>query len=532
MPSHSLRTVISYLRRTSGPAGDPEDAELLARYASVRDEAAFDALVRRHGSVVYGACRRLLDDSNDADDVFQATFVVLARRAASIRKRDSVGAWLHGVACRIARRVKSRAARRREQEMRAVPTQSGAHEPAWSELRPILDEELSALPEKYRVPLVLCYLEGRTWDDAARILGWRRGSMSRRLEKARELLRARLSRRGVTSTSAALAGFLTSQTLSASAPAPLHAIALRAALGPALPDALIPLVQGEIQHMALAKIKVALAFALALTILMTGAGWLAFRNQGVAAPVLAEVKAPAIKLPADPKAAVITVNSTGTSRRRQREEPVLVIRADGTLTVGDPYGIGDACEGKITPRELEDLLRFIIKDKAFFDFDRAATQQAVADRAMKAGFATVIKDASTTIIRVQADGQDKEVRYYGLATFATQYPDIKSLAQLSDIERRLYVVKSTALAGGAEVISNSVKLANESLQRDHPKLALFTLDDLQNVRRTPDGKTTIVSFFRRDAKDDSLVRADIMRMEAEQPKVFVKVGKDQLRPRK
>src|SRR5579859_3952745 len=140
MSSNPLQTVLSYVRRVAVPGGgDSPDGVLLERFLASRDESAFEALVRRHGPLVLGACRRLLADPNDADDVFQATFVVLARKAGAIRNRASVGAWLYGVAYRIARRAKARAERRRIEESQAVIATSSdpADLRAWHELRPV-----------------------------------------------------------------------------------------------------------------------------------------------------------------------------------------------------------------------------------------------------------------------------------------------------------------------------------------------------------------------------------------------------------
>jgi RNA polymerase sigma factor (sigma-70 family) len=189
--------------RRSGPcppgAADPTDAELLHRFALRDDHAAFAALVRRHGPMVFGVCRRVLRDPHDAEEAFQSTFLVLVRKAGVLRQPDRLGNWLYGVANRVARKAKVSAARRNGHERAAAG-------PAWApavesgdgpELRALLDEEMVALPEKYRAPLVLCYLEGLTNEDAARRLGWAPGSMSYRLARGRELLRRRLTRRGL-----------------------------------------------------------------------------------------------------------------------------------------------------------------------------------------------------------------------------------------------------------------------------------------------------------------------------------------------
>ncbi len=175
------------------------EAELLARFASRRDEAAFAALVRRHGPRVLGVCRRVLGDEHAAEDAFQATFLVLARKAGSIASPEGLGSWLHGVALRTAKKARAGAARRREKEAEAgaatlrVPSPG----PSTDDLRPVIDEELARLPEKYRAPVLLCDLEGSSIDEAAASLGLPRGTVGTRLTRARSLLRSRLTRRGL-----------------------------------------------------------------------------------------------------------------------------------------------------------------------------------------------------------------------------------------------------------------------------------------------------------------------------------------------
>ena len=176
------------------------DGELLQRFVAQRDEAAFASLVHRYGSLVLGVCQRVLGDTHQAEDAFQATFLVLVRRAGSLDGRGPLGNWLYAVAYRTATKARMTAARRRARERQAMDSTSEAYtadEQVWDELRPILDEELSQLPRKYRAPLVLCYLDGKTQQQAAQELGWPSGSMSRRMNRARQLLRDRLKKRGV-----------------------------------------------------------------------------------------------------------------------------------------------------------------------------------------------------------------------------------------------------------------------------------------------------------------------------------------------
>jgi RNA polymerase sigma factor (sigma-70 family) len=180
------------------------DDQLLACFFKERDDAAFAALVDRYGPLVYGVCRRILNNSNDADDAFQATFLVLVRKGATLREPGKLASWLYGVAYRTARKLKAKAALRTKSERQAseMPTKSDPakkdhSDMTYEELQAVLDEEISQLPEKYALPLVLCYLEGKTNAQAAKQLGWPEGSISRRLSRARELLRSRLARRGL-----------------------------------------------------------------------------------------------------------------------------------------------------------------------------------------------------------------------------------------------------------------------------------------------------------------------------------------------
>jgi RNA polymerase sigma factor (sigma-70 family) len=176
-----------------------QDHQLLARFFRGKEDAAFAAIVERYGPLVFGVCRRILSDPNDADDAFQATFLVLVRKGASLRDPGKLANWLYGVAYRTASKLRAKAALRTKSERQAgeMPTKSDFHELNYDDLQAILDEEISQLPEKYALPLVLCYLEGKTNAQAAAQLGWPEGSISRRLSRARELLRSRLARRGL-----------------------------------------------------------------------------------------------------------------------------------------------------------------------------------------------------------------------------------------------------------------------------------------------------------------------------------------------
>src|SRR5262245_34356888 len=207
----SFPLLLRQIRRLTEAAHGPlSDRELLARFAGRRDEAAFEAVVRRHGLMVLRVCQRALGNSPDAEDVFQATFLVLARKAAALRWQPSVGTWLYEVASRLCHKTQAAAARRRVHEGRAPsrPPADPSAEITCREAQAVLDEELNHLPSRYRAPLVLCYLEGLTRDEAARQLSWSLGTLKRRLEQARARLRGRLTRRGVAPAAALSAALL------------------------------------------------------------------------------------------------------------------------------------------------------------------------------------------------------------------------------------------------------------------------------------------------------------------------------------
>ena len=211
------RALVSQIQRLTGDAPDDcPDGQLLERFRTRSDQAAFAALVRRHGPLVWGVCRRVLGDRHDAEDAFQAAFLVLAKKADSIRRAESLGAWLHSVARQLALRARRGRARRHEAEAGrgaggAAPAAAGepGEELSLREALAILDEEIGRLPEKFRGPVVLCYLQGQTNEDAARELGCPVGTLKTRLGRARDLLGERLTRRGVILPAGAAALLLT-----------------------------------------------------------------------------------------------------------------------------------------------------------------------------------------------------------------------------------------------------------------------------------------------------------------------------------
>jgi RNA polymerase sigma factor (sigma-70 family) len=251
------------------------DAELLERFRSTREEAAFGALVERHGPLVFGVCRRVLQNAHDAEDAYQATFLVLARRASAIRKPASLASWLYGVGFRLAKKMKMHASKRQRRE-REAPHHVSAQpvDPAQRELQAAVDVELQRLPDSQRQPLLLCYLEGLSQEEAAAQLGWPRGTLKRRLERGRAVLRERLTSRGFKLAAGFVATCAAADALATTAPAAVSAVLPRAAglfstghdIAGIVSHHVIALAEGVVKTMLAAKIRV-----LAFLVILVGA---------------------------------------------------------------------------------------------------------------------------------------------------------------------------------------------------------------------------------------------------------------------
>jgi RNA polymerase sigma factor (sigma-70 family) len=278
MASGQAGPVLRFLRKivVTASGGESTDRQLLERFVRDRDANAFAGLVQRHGPMVLGVCRRVLRNADDAEDAFQATFLVLVHKARAIGRPDRLGNWLYGVAYRTALRARSYAARRRIQEERVIqmPAADPALEVAAKDLRQALDRELAGLSEKYRLPLVLCYLEGMSTDEVASQLGCARGTVLSRLARGRERLRRRLVRRGLVLSVALFAAALADSTAPAALQAALAESTIKAAVVTAAGQAtaagavsahVVALTKGVVRSMLWTKLKIAGVVLIAVT---------------------------------------------------------------------------------------------------------------------------------------------------------------------------------------------------------------------------------------------------------------------------
>lgn len=271
------------------------DTQLLQRFAERGDQAAFAALVQRHGPLVLGVCRRVLQHDQDTEDAFQAAFVVLARKAGTISKHESLASWLYKVAYRIALRARGDKARRHAHEQQTPPREhSEIGDVVQRELQQILDEEVQRLPEKYRAPILLCYLQGQTNEEAAAVLHCPTGTVKIRLLRGREMLRKRLLRRGLALSVTGLLGQALVDMARAAVPQPLARVTTNAALG-AFSPAVGGLVQCALKGMCLAKLKVAAVMLMTVALACMTDGLLGRVAAAPAAPqpVLRQQESPA-----------------------------------------------------------------------------------------------------------------------------------------------------------------------------------------------------------------------------------------------
>ena len=312
MPKAIYDDVLRFLHHACGlkGGGDKPDRELVERYLG-HEQTAFSLLMQRHGPMILGICRRLAADPHAAEDGFQATFMVLIRQAASIRKKESLAPWLHGVARRLVLKARARAAanRRREERTLLMASPDPVQELTVRELRSCLDEEIAQLPVKYQTPILLCYFEGKSYNQAAQEIGCPKTTFTNRLNRGLELLRRQLNCRGITLAGAALATAVTEAAAAPPLPAILAVNTMKAAslLGGGkavacgcLTATALALAEEALTGMLLVKGKIVL-MVLALGLAVGGVGWAGYKGipeTGQPGPK-ALVQAPTIKKQVD-----------------------------------------------------------------------------------------------------------------------------------------------------------------------------------------------------------------------------------------
>jgi RNA polymerase sigma factor (sigma-70 family) len=454
MARETVTHLLRYVHQLVGgrDVAEHRDSDLLERFVAQKDQAAFAVLVQRHGPLVLGVCRRVLANPHDADDAFQATFLVLARKAAEITRRDSLGGWLYEVAYHAALRTRSNAIRRRTLEQQApvmIPNDRCSDcfsETDRQEVCTVIDEELQQLPRKFRRPLVLCYLQGKTNTEAAQELGWPAGSMSRLLAQGRELLRKRLIRRGVAPVVAGAALTTVQGAASASIPSALaDTTAQAASLFVAGPSSASQGISAEaaraaesvLHAMTVGKLKLAAVGFLAVCLLGMGTGAAVYYAADPPAP-------PEQPRPVAAAAVLTDINGDplpndalvrlGTVRFRHPATIFVASLPDGTLlTVGrdETVRIWDAGNGKELRRfgsaRVEDLAETMKSDLRKGNLDMKAMISLMDAGGIFTGdVASICLSANgKTMAAVRWDGS---IRLWDVAT-GTAQPPFRPLAK-------------------------------------------------------------------------------------------------------
>ncbi len=445
MGNFSSSSVTERPRPIPAPSGTDEssDGHLLGLFIQHKDESAFAELVHRHGQMVLGVCRRVLDNRHDAEDCFQAAFLVLVRKAATIQPREMVGNWLYGVAYRTALEAKKMAARRRNRERRKFDmARPDADHDRWQDLQPVLDQELSRLPSKYRGVLVACDLEGRTRKEVAQALGLPEGTVASRLARARALLAKRLTRRNLSMSATALAALLAEKAAASGVPAALVASTTEAAalLAAGKPIAglvsgnVAALIQGVVRSMLIAKLKIASAILVALALLGLGVGMMI---PPVSAGRKTEPEGAVVKLKkAKPRQVndciVENIDLQNMSIQAVKTDPdnggsvVLDFQVDATTAI-----LVDGAEAKLTDLKIGVYMNV--------QFERSADGKTRAVRIEAAGkaFAGVVEALNHDTVTIQFSKKPDQ-QTYDLDRNAWVHVDGKK-AKLSDLKAKMLV---------------------------------------------------------------------------------------------
>jgi len=414
MASEQISIFLRRVRHAIAPEGEGlSDAQLLERFVTQRDEAAFETLVWRHGGLVLHVGRRLLHHVQDREDVFQATFLALTRKAGSIDKREALASWLYKVAYRAALRVAVRTAREAtgQQNRLTLLASQPADSGVGPEMSPVLDAEINRLPEKYRAAVILCYLNGKTTAEAARLLGCARGTVCSRLAWARRRLRSRLTGRGLTLSTAALGPALPP----AAAPARLVATTVRAALlfvskqgsGGALPTRAVALMEGVLRSMFLTKLKMATLGLLFLGVLGLGTGLtaqyvLAEKPGDTETPALVRGTGDGVRLPAE-MSARLHIQSMEVGLRPATKSRVLRLAGSTAL---DPEKL-TRVRARIGPSEVVDIGKPQGQDRPLRSGDRVSKGQILAV-VQSADVAQAKNDLFSALVQLKLDEMIQE----------------------------------------------------------------------------------------------------------------------------
>jgi len=482
------------------------DPELLRRFVSSRDELAFEMLVRRHGPVVWSVCQRLLIQRQDAEDAFQTTFLVLARKAGSLSRRGLLANWLFGVARRAALALRRARGRRAVHECvyGEVPDVRPISPDLWTEVTSVLDEEIARLPGKYRMPLLLCCLDGMTHDQAAVTLDWPIGTVAGRLSRGRDLLRIRLRRRGI-DLSASVLGMILAEDSFASVPLALYATSVTSgvtfAWAGGATASLSPSVAWSTQRLLRQMTYTrTISYFAALGILAAWGGLGFYGLQAIlsADPIAQLSTTPreddtthiarriasntrTVLLPADPNAIILKAEITDSSR--EKPSTVVTVHTDGRVTAivtQTSDGISQAVrlEDRLSPDDVQDLMQFVVHDQEFLDFDLTRVLSALQAEYEFDGVIPDQNNTSTTTLFARTADREHEVTLDKLGSAAVFFRESRRVRQLVAVDTRLRSLLNVLKAGGINNVNRMAEAVNRLLGPTFARQANFTAADL------------------------------------------------------
>lgn len=507
----SMSTLLAPMltRLRSQPTKLNSDGELLGEFSRTGSEVAFEELVRRHGSLVLGVCRRMLTHHHDAEDAFQATWIVLAKKVRSIHRPEHLAHWLYGVARHAALNVRKIRKRRtiREQALGESTDVADHRSTSWNETRPLLDDEVARLPEKYRLPLLLCCLQGYSHQEAARQLAWPIGTVAGRLSRGKTLLKKRLLKRGVVISPSVLSLCLTQDVLAVLPSEALVASTLRqlfadstVGIGGAIQSpVLLTIAQGVVNDLFRIRVMQALVFISGITLACVGVGFglLAISNNSTSTPQanLVSPTAPLpvgnpryVHLPADPQAVVLRLTLTDIDGNKPDSE--LTILADGRVR-GMHYDVRlesvIPLEDRLNPQELQDLMQFAVHDQKVFSLNTQATSKKIKAEYQFDGDLRAPTDSLLTSLEVQTADQKHQLCWSQLSSTEAWFHEVPEVRRLMALYRRLRHQLTLMQAGGEAKTVHVVRAVNEKLKKTYPRMTEFECKHLAHFAPGEEG---------------------------------------------
>lgn len=488
-----LEQVGKRLGHTHG--GAMTDAALLALFIQTHSDAAMADLIRRHGPVVWGVCRRMLSNHADAEDAFQSVWIVLARKARHIHQPERLVQWLYGTARHAALNLR-KVRRRRTQREQSWPETYDVADPvqqAWNDVRPVVDDELARLPVKYQLPLMLCCLQGKTHQEAAEQLAWPVGTVAGRLSRGREMLRQRLIKRGIQVAPALFATILTQEVMAGALPSSLVLAALKGALAYSTTSVVGTSAAGVastlMHQMVVRRWLYLVCCVVGLGALGVSIGFTYWVMTDRSEPVqqISEGATPTIQhrtvaLPADPLAVILHWKLIDLDGNVPDTE--VSLHANGLLTASKYHPDLQASvtyERQLNEQTVQELMQYAVHDQQALTIHAQATWKQLKQEYQFEGDQRTPNDTWLTLLKVQTAANERELGWYQLSSSEAWFHEVPAVRQMAALQRRLRNLVLVMEAGGEAAVNRIGQQLTQELRVTYPTLAPFTASNLSNV---------------------------------------------------